>query len=152
QEPSRLWVRYGKTIPPFIGLGLRQLFWQKQVFSLNWSDDIFMREISNDLLSFQRQPEKIGQILLKQNLITENELLTALAKQKNQEKKLGEILIQEKYVTQEEINRQLRNQKITLGEILIEKNLISAEQLNDILLEQIYRQQGIKLSPKVATN
>ena len=147
QEPSRLYARYSKTIPPFIGLGLKQLFWQKQAFSLNWSDDIFMRETSNDLLSFQHQPEKIGQILLKQNLITENVLLTSLAKQKNQDKRLGEILIQDGYLTREAINRQLKNQKISLGEILIEKNLVSAEQLNEILLEQIYRQQGIMLSP-----
>ena len=148
QEPSRLWDRYSKTIPPFIGLGLKQLFWQKQAFSLNWSDDIFIRETSNELLFPKLKPQKIGQILLKQNLITENDLLNALAKQKNCGKKLGEILLEEKFIAREQFNRQLKNQQISLGELLIEKKLISAKQLNEIILEQVYRQQGIKYLPK----
>ena len=143
QEPSRLWIRYRKTIPPFIWLSVKQLLKQKKLLLLSLRVNNSLEKPFIESLTSSHQPEKIGQILLKQNLITEEELLIALSEQKKQDRKLGEILLERGYIHHEKLNQQLKNQNIKLGDILIEKKIISAEKLNELLLEQVYRQKGI---------
>ena len=145
QEPSRLWIRYRKTIPPFIWLSVKQLLKQKKLLLLSLRVKNSVEKPFIESLTTSHQPEKIGQILLRQKLITEEELSIALAEQEKQERKLGEILIEKGYINHQKLHQHLKNQNIKLGEILIEKKIISSEKLSELLLEQIYRQQGIQL-------
>jgi type IV pilus assembly protein PilB len=54
---------------------------------------------------------KLGILLLKNNLITENQLDRALEIQKTTGQKLGEILINRHYITEEDLNEILDLQK-----------------------------------------
>jgi N-acetylglucosaminyldiphosphoundecaprenol N-acetyl-beta-D-mannosaminyltransferase len=146
QEPFRLWSRYSKTIPPFLYLALKQLLWQKPVVLRSHLLENTLEKSLFELLTPICQSEKIGQMLLKQKLITECDLAVALKQQQQQQnKKIGEILLDLELVQQQDLEQQLKNQRITIGEILIEKKIISSEKLNELLLEQAYRQKGIKI-------
>ena len=58
------------------------------------------------------QPKiKLGKLLLKNNLITENQLERALEIQKTTGQKLGEILVSKNYITVEDLNEVLDLQK-----------------------------------------
>jgi type IV pilus assembly protein PilB len=57
------------------------------------------------------QNSRLGKILLEQNLITEDQLETALAKQQNNGGQLGKILIDEKFITDDSLARALAVQK-----------------------------------------
>ena len=61
--------------------------------------------------SFKPPKIKLGQLLLKNNLITENQLDRALEIQKTTGQKLGEILIGRHYITEEDLNEILNLQK-----------------------------------------
>jgi len=54
---------------------------------------------------------KIGDMLLRSNLITKNQLEEALEVQKNSSKKIGEILIEDKYISEQEFEDFLAIQK-----------------------------------------
>lgn len=54
---------------------------------------------------------KLGKLLLKNNLITENQLERSLEIQKTTGQKLGEILIDRHYITEEDLNEILDLQK-----------------------------------------
>lgn len=54
---------------------------------------------------------KLGNLLLKNNLITENQLERALEIQKTTGQKLGEILISRHYISEEDLNEILDLQK-----------------------------------------
>ncbi len=181
QEPSRLWNRYSQTIPPFVYLALKQLLTKPKPFN-RFDLDRYTRFILPahktlfSIESFEPKPSKIGQILIRQNLLTEEILEKALSKKsaypqlklgeilleerhislpelnyylKNQNIKFGEILINKKLVTPRKLDRLLQQQKQTkkkLGEIMVELKLISREQLQLVLLEQYWRRQGWWLS------
>lgn len=184
QEPHRLWKRYSQTIPPFICLALQQLHQQiksqfvkklAQAFNFILNDQYFA-DVKFDCLIEDFQPSKIGEILVRQNLVSETSLSMALEKQriknkklgeilvdqqdisqaeleyhlKNQKIKLGELLVQNKIVSQSQLNQWLKIQKSThkkLGEIIVEQKILSHEQLKQFLLEQYCRQQGLWLMP-----
>ena len=138
QEPRRLWKRYSKTIPPFIYLALKQLFTSaKSGLYSNLAEYSQMipqddKVISN--LSVEAESSKIGQILLRQNLVTQECLTKALKEQiKYPQLKLGEILLEHKCISLPELRYYLRNQKITLGEILIDKKILVPGKLNKLL-------------------
>ena len=88
--------------------------------------------------------KKIGEILVSQGLITEEQLRHAIKIQDlNRDKNipLGQILINLGYITKEKLEEILGNYsehrlKKKLGEILIEKGIITSEQLNKFLQEQ----------------
>jgi len=88
---------------------------------------------------------KIGELLVKESLITEDQLQEALAAQKKQPiyMPLGEICVDMKLVSREQLKALLsRHQKrIPLGELLTNLGLVSAEQVQQCLEEQ-------KSSPK----
>jgi type IV pilus assembly protein PilB len=83
---------------------------------------------------------KIGELLLRESLLTENELNKALLFQKNQKvyKPFGEICIEKNFFSKEDFQRILRkyNKAIKLGELLINLELITSNQLNDALVAQ----------------
>ncbi|MBE9166074.1 WecB/TagA/CpsF family glycosyltransferase [Pleurocapsales cyanobacterium LEGE 06147] len=183
QEPSRLWNRYSQTIPPFVYLALKQIITKpKPFYKLNLTEYAqFLLPSHNTLFnvqSFEPKPSKIGQILIRQNLLTEESLEKALKKQsvypqlklgeilleegylslpelkyhlKNQRIKFGEILVNKKLLLPRKLDKLLQQQKQTnkkLGEIMLEQKLISYEQLRLVLLEQYWRRQGWWLNVK----
>jgi len=54
---------------------------------------------------------KIGELLVKSNLITRNQLMEVLEIQKSSNKKIGEILIEENYISEQEFKEFLAIQK-----------------------------------------
>lgn len=134
QEPHRLWYRYGSTIPPFIFLAFKELL---QSYKDKWTNKIWQRADKNlalDLEYLNLAPEKIGVILLRQNIITERELKQALLEQKQySDTKLGEILVRNNLISLHQLKFYLKNQKITLGQLLLEKKKINQRKLKNVL-------------------
>jgi N-acetylglucosaminyldiphosphoundecaprenol N-acetyl-beta-D-mannosaminyltransferase len=177
QEPQRLWHRYSQTIPPFIWLALQELFSQKLLegFQTIREPHFFLEQL--DFLELDSEPAKIGEILIRQNLISQDSLSVALEQQRLTHKKLGEILLEYSYLSPLELEYYLRNQRMRLGELLVyhqvvsEKNLnrllaaqkmtknrlgeivrqqkiLSREQIHQFLLEQYLRKKGLWLMPE----
>ena len=82
-------------------------------------------------------PRKLGELLVENGLLTEQQLLEALETQKKERKLLGEIIVGLGFTTRENLDATLARQYGSkLGEILIGKGLISFEQLQQALDEQ----------------
>jgi type IV pilus assembly protein PilB len=97
---------------------------------------------------------RLGEILLDQRLITQEQLALGIDKQKLSKKKLGEILAELGFIREENLLKALSSQLGTpiresplsfsssalkghkLGEILIKNNLLTREQLNKAIEEQ----------------
>lgn len=82
--------------------------------------------------------EKIGQILISKNIITESDLREAMARKKQQPTKyLGQILC-EMGIPQSKIIKTIyfSNKRKKLGEILVDHHIITEEQLHDTLIKQ----------------
>ena len=179
QEPSRLWRRYYSTIPSFLLLALQQII--EEFNSLNSEKLKNNYQKNSDTCKFSdkelnsSQLLRIGEILLRQNLLSPFSLSQALNQQMLQKKKIGEILIEKGYISQEELKYHLHNQTIKLGdllikhkviserklqsilnhqefspkklgEIMVQRKIISAEQLGKFLQEQYLRRQGLWLN------
>ena len=124
QEPGRLWKRYLSTIPAFIVLALKQLLNREQYLS---EQDL----ISNyDFATIENVSPKLGEVLLRQNLLEQDQLLMALEEQKNTDKKLGEILIDKKIITLAELEYFLKNQHLKIEEFLISKKIVKQKFFN----------------------
>ena len=171
QEPRRLWHRYSSTIPPFIYLATKQLISPKVAKSL-FSESEMLADIDN--LDFS--PAKIGNILLRQNILSAEQLDQALMLQQlNPDLKLGEILVQNNSLSLSQLKFYLKNQNVKFGQLLVEKKIIkenslqnllslqnnadnrlgkiliehksaSREQVEDILIEQYLRRKGLFLA------
>lgn len=140
KEPRRLWNRYSSTIPPFMYLAFRQLLRPyKEKFKAarqNLSD----KNLVIDLENLDNTPNKMGEILVRQGLLTREELTSALSEQQQfPNLKLGEILVRRDYISLPQLKYYLKNQNIRLGDVLLEKKLIKPQKLNKI----IYLQQKI---------
>jgi N-acetylglucosaminyldiphosphoundecaprenol N-acetyl-beta-D-mannosaminyltransferase len=174
QEPRRLWHRYSSTIPPFMYLAAKQLISPAEEKSLFSESDMF-RDVDN--LDFS--PAKIGNILIRQNLLSSEELEQALLEQQlNPNLKLGEILIHNNSLSLSQLKFYLKNQNVKFGQLLVEKKIIkennlqnllslqnnadnrlgkiliehknaSREQVEDILIEQYLRRKGLFLADPV---
>ena len=82
-------------------------------------------------------PRKLGELLVENGLLTEDQLLEALHTQKQERKLLGEIIVELGFTTKEKLDGTLARQyRSKLGEILINKGLIAFEQLQESLDEQ----------------
>ena len=149
QEPRRLWNRYSQTIPPFVYLALKQLLTKPKPFYRFDLEEytrfvLPARKALFNIQSFEPQPSKIGQILIRQNLLTEEILEKALRKQSAYPQfKLGEILIEEGHISLPELRYYLKNQNIKFGEILINKKLVVPRKLDKLLQQQ--KQKNKKL-------
>src|SRR5215467_12597536 len=88
---------------------------------------------------------KIGELLLKDGLITPEQLEEALAAQKRQPDymPLGEVCVEMKLISRDQLKTLLskHQKRIPLGELLINLGLVSAEQVKECL-------QAQKSSPK----
>lgn len=171
QEPSRLWHRYSSTIPPFMYLAAKQLMNPGGAKSLFSATDMTM-----DVENLDFSPAKIGDILMRQNLLSAEELDQALLiQQLNPNLKLGEILVRNNCLSLSQLKFYLKNQNVKFGELLIEKKILkennlqellsmqnnadnrlgkmiveqknaSQEQVKDILIEQYLRRKGLFLA------
>ena len=171
QEPRRLWHRYSSTIPPFLYLATRQLITPGGAKSLFSGVNA---EIDLENLDFS--PEKIGNILIRQNLLSAEELERALLEQQlNPNLKLGEILLKNNALSLPQLKFYLKNQNVKFGELLVNKKILkenslqellslqsnadrrlgkilierknaTPEQVEDILIEQYLRRKGLFLA------
>ena len=171
QEPRRLWHRYSSTIPPFMYLAAKQLVSPGVAKSLFYGTDL---TVNVDNLDFS--PAKIGDILMRQNLLSAEELDRALLQQQlDPSLKLGEILIQNNALSLSQLKFYLKNQNVKFGQLLVDKKIlkennlqellsfqgeandrlgkiaiarknISPEQIEDILIEQYLRRKGLFLA------
>ncbi|MBW2366934.1 MAG: hypothetical protein JRH15_03510 [Deltaproteobacteria bacterium] len=85
----------------------------------------------NDAIKVKRYPRAIGEILCDLNLITPLDLNTVLAKH-NKHLRLGEILLKQDIIDSGTLERTLAENKDRnepLGNLLLEKNLITRDQL-----------------------
>jgi len=85
--------------------------------------------------------KKLGEVLLAQKLINEEQLITALKECRRTDMNLGSMLVQLKFISQEDLTTILGEQiqlkqKKRIGEILVEQGLITNEQLAAGLEEQ----------------
>ena len=171
QEPRRLWHRYSSTIPPFLYLATKQLMIPGGAKSLFSGIDA---EINLENLDFS--PAKIGDILMRQNLLSAEELERALLEQQlNPDLKLGEILLKNNALSLPQLKFYLKNQNVKFGELLVNKKILkqnslqellslqsnadrrlgkilierknaTPEQVEDILIEQYLRRKGLFLA------
>lgn len=82
-------------------------------------------------------PRKLGELLVENGVLTEEQLMGALDAQKKERKLLGEIIVDLGFTTRENLDAVLARQYGSkLGEILIGKGLISFERLEQALDEQ----------------
>lgn len=137
QEPRRLWRRYGSTIPPFLYLAVKQLLTPYQetlkLSSQSSADNHLMLNIDE----LDTSPKKIGEILVRQGLITRDILDKVIQEQEQaSELKIGEVLIKRNFISLPQLRYYLRNQNIKLGEILLEQKLIKYSRLKQVLLMQ----------------
>jgi len=78
--------------------------------------------------------KKLGELLIENNLVSEQQLLAALAIQETNKRLLGSILIEQGYITKEKLESILARQAGSkLGEILIENMVINFIQLKRAL-------------------
>lgn len=80
-----------------------------------------------------KQITRLGEILVRQRLISDLQLVQVLAKQPFTNKKLGELLVAQRIITAEQLEKNLANQRIMLGNVLIQKKLITWKQLHRVL-------------------
>ena len=174
QEPRRLWHRYSSTIPPFMYLAARQLITPDVDKSLFSGTDMTM-----DVENLDFSPAKIGDILMRQNLLSAEELDQALLLQQlNPNLKLGEILVRNNSLSLSQLKFYLKNQNVKFGQLLVEKKIlkennlqellsmqnnadnrlgkiiiehknVSKEQVEDILIEQYLRRKGLFLADQL---
>ena len=96
----------------------------------------------------QRRRKKLGEILVAQGLITQEQLLISLKEHKNTGVSLGTILVQFGFVSEDDLNgvlgQQIQiDQKKRIGEVLIDQGLITEPQLMAGLDEQ--KRSGLQL-------
>ncbi|MEO1671934.1 MAG: WecB/TagA/CpsF family glycosyltransferase [Cyanobacteria bacterium J06631_2] len=134
QEPRRLWHRYSSTIPPFMYLATKQLMSPGVAKSLFYGMDMTM-DLDVDHLDFS--PAKIGDILIRQNLLSAEELDQALIQQQlNPNLKLGEILVRNNSLSLSQLKFYLKNQNVKFGQLLVEKKILKENNLQELLLLQ----------------
>jgi len=96
----------------------------------------------------ERRRKKLGQILISQGLITEEQLVQGLKEHKRTGISIGTVLVKLGFISEDELTNILGkqihlNQKKRIGEVLIEQGLITEEQLMKGLDEQ--RRTGLQL-------
>lgn len=146
QEPRRLWYRYGQVIPPFILLAAKQLLFKSKQDDLHLAKNMDFLDsfaLKYEFVNISVRPAKLGEILIRQNLISSNLLEKTLRKQQDDDVRLGEILLKERLISQPELEYHLANQRIRLGEILLLDGVITYKKLYKILKEQKINQQKL---------
>ncbi|MFP4417223.1 MAG: GspE/PulE family protein [Fibrobacterota bacterium] len=89
----------------------------------------------------QRRRKKLGEILIAQGLITNDQLMQGLEEHKKTNMSLGSVLVKLGYISDQDLSSVLGkqielDQRKRLGEILVDQGLISPQQLQHGLEEQ----------------
>jgi type IV pilus assembly protein PilB len=92
-------------------------------------------------MMMQRRRKKLGEILISQGMITNENLVEALQVHRRTGVSLGSVLVKLGYITDDELTSVLGaqiqlDQKKRIGEVLIDQGLINGEQLNAGLEDQ----------------
>lgn len=108
------------------------------LFPAQNSDQYICAFIPNEAIKDYRIGPRIGEMLIEDNLVSEEQIDTVLSSQdEDRNLPLGEFLRTKAVVTAMELEKALEKQKsapnLRLGEILTGEDLISEEQLNDAL-------------------
>lgn len=134
QEPRRLWRRYSSTIPPFLYLAFKELAmpYERQLSQARWQGNERNIVLNVDELDFAA--EKLGEILVRQDIISIEELKLALLQQISQPNlKLGQILVRLGFISLSQLKFYLRNQNARFGELLLEKRILNQRSLKNIM-------------------
>ncbi|NLG16151.1 MAG: Flp pilus assembly complex ATPase component TadA [Fibrobacter sp.] len=96
----------------------------------------------------ERRRKKLGEILISQGLITDEQLLVALKEHKRTGISIGTVLVKLGFITDDDLSSVLGqqihlDQKKRIGEVLLEQGLLTEEQLQQGLEEQ--RKSGMQL-------
>ncbi|HON09390.1 MAG TPA: ATPase, T2SS/T4P/T4SS family [Chitinispirillaceae bacterium] len=96
----------------------------------------------------ERRRKKLGEILISQGLITEEQLLIALKEHKRTGISIGTVLVKLGFISDDDLSSVLGqqihlDQKKRIGEVLLEQGLLTEEQLQAGLEEQ--RKTGLQL-------
>lgn len=109
------------------------------------------QQLLEEKTSFNQPRDRIGDLLVKQNLLTNDQLLIALKEQKKSDKKLGAVLIDLGYVDEETVSNTLSQQyglmSVNLDKIEIEEDLI-----DDIGLDLIKKYNIIPVEKQELSN
>jgi len=109
---------------------------------LSESDDSVRRVfIPREVLAHFEVGERIGDLLLKDHLVTQEQLSAAAIEQTGlRQKRVGDILVEQQIVTAEQllqaIDQQARMPMVRIGEALLALDLITPEQLEQALAQQ----------------
>jgi len=99
-------------------------------------------------MQMERRRKKLGEILISQGLITDEQLLVALKEHKRTGISIGTVLVKLGFITDDDLSSVLGqqihlDQKKRIGEVLLEQGLLTEEQLQQGLEEQ--RKSGMQL-------
>ncbi|MBF0369466.1 MAG: Flp pilus assembly complex ATPase component TadA [Magnetococcales bacterium] len=96
-------------------------------------------------MQLRKKKARLGDLLVQNGIITNDQLVQALGHQKKSGKKLGEALVELELVTDKKLQGFLAQQrkKVRIGDQLVDHGLISEEQLKKALSEQ--KRTGKKL-------
>lgn len=86
-----------------------------------------------------RKPLLFGEYLRKKGLISEKDILVARHVQQETNKQIGELAIKQKMLTAQKVQRILQQQENTnkkFGEIAIDLNVLTRKQVKDLVLYQ----------------
>jgi len=97
-------------------------------------------------IHLEEHPEKLGDLLISENLASPNDVQKALDKQKQGKPSLGAVLREQGKVSAKDIKHALdvqRDKDIKLGEILMERKLVNQAQIKASLKEQAHSQKPL---------
>ncbi len=109
---------------------------------LSDSDDSVRRVfIPREVLAHFEVGERIGDLLLKEQLVTQEQLAAAAVEQTGlRQKRVGDILVEQQIVTAEQLLRAIEQQAkmpmVRIGEALLALELVTPEQLEVALVQQ----------------
>ena len=93
-------------------------------------------------MDFSRKKVRLGELLVKSQMITETQLEDALAKQKTAGKKLGEFLVDEGIVTEENLagalSRQLGLEMVDLQNTFVDNNVLNLVPVNVLKKNKVF--------------
>ena len=134
QEPRRLWGRYSSTIPPFLYLASKELVapYKKRLSELRWRKT--KPNIAINLEQIESPYEKLGEILVRQNVISREDLESSLLAQESApNQRLGQILVHKGLMSRSQLKFYLKNQNIKFGDFLVDKKVLNRRSLKNIL-------------------
>lgn len=102
------------------------------------------KELLDEMNSFKVTHDKLGDLLVKQKLITQEQLIRALKMQKETGMKLGKLLIKMKYVDENDIGKTL-SQQFGIMNIDLENVEIDSSLIDDIGIDLIKKYHFIPL-------